>query len=177
MIMPAPKHQANRQQPSASPTLSSEDMATWLKTARAWDPESAPSWLDRLRSDGVQVPPPENMLAVDLPDVLGVLIKALGDRDVYLCHTDHLDDAALYEYLVNTALEVTAPPRQPMAYEVIDLCPPYGKNIDMMLAFHASDALRAGLRAIGVDLPPRRAPVANRDHRLPRPEGVQIPLR
>ena len=169
MIMPAPKHQANRQQPSASPTLSSEDMATWLKTARAWDPESAPSWLDRLRSDGVQVPPPENMLAVDLPDVLGVLIKALGDRDVYLCHTDHLDDAALYEYLVNTALEVTAPPRQPMAYEVIDLCPPYGKNIDMMLAVHASDALRAGLRAIGVDVPPRRAPVANRDHGLPRP--------
>jgi hypothetical protein len=123
------------------------------------------------------VPPSETVLAGDLPDVLGVLIKALGERHVYLCHTNHLDDAALYEYLVNTALEVTAPPRQPMAYEVIDLCPPYGKNIDMMLAFHASDALRAGLRAIGVDLPPRRTPVANRDHGLPRPEGVQIPLR
>ena len=177
MIMPAPEHPSNRQRPPTSPALSSEDMATWLETARAWDPETAPSWIDRLRSDGVQLPPPENLLAGDLPDVLGVLIKALGERDVYLCHTDHLNDTELYEYLVNTALEVTAPPRQPAAYEVIDLCPPYGKGIDMMLAFHASDSLRAGLLAVGVDLPPRRVPIANRDRGLPRPEGVEIPLR
>ena len=177
MIMPAPEHQSNRQRPPASPTLSCEDMATWLETARAWDPETAPTWIDRLRSEGVQVPPPENMLARDLPHMLGVLIKALGERDVYLCHTDHLDDAELYEYLVNTALEVPAPPRQPTAYEVIDLCPPYGKGIDMMLAFHASDSLRASLLAVGVDLPPRRVPIANRDRGLPRPEGVEIPLR
>jgi hypothetical protein len=157
--------------------LTDEDMAVWLETARAWDPDTAPSWLERLRDSGVPVPQPDTVLPADLPDVLKELINALGERDVYLFHTDHLSDAELYEYLVNTALEVPAPPRQPTAYEVIDLCPPYGKGIDMMLAFHASDSLRAGLLAIGVDLPPRRVPIANRDRGLPRPEGVEIPLR
>ncbi|MDG1838157.1 MAG: hypothetical protein P8I91_05080 [Phycisphaerales bacterium] len=151
-------------------------MATWLESARDWDPETAPSWLDQLRSDGIQVPSPETVLAGDLPDVLGVLIKALSERHVYLCHTNHLDDAALYAYLVNTALAVTALPRQPTAYEVIDLCPLYGKGIDTMLACHASDSLRASLQALGVDVPPRRALIANRDQWLPRPEGINIPL-
>jgi hypothetical protein len=147
-------------------------VAAWLAAARAWDPETAPSWVSRLRADGLDLPDPEGVQRDDAAKVLTTLIDALAARGVFLVHTDHLDDAGLYAYLLTTALAAPAPPRRPGTVEVIDLCPPYGSGIDTMLACHASEATRAALAARGIPLPPRKAPAADRDRTLPRPKGL-----
>ncbi len=150
-------------------TPSSDAVAQWLANAKAWNPESAPTWVTKLRADGVELPPPAEVPESEASSRLASLIDALAARGVFLAHTDHLDDQSLYAYLVSTALAAPAPPRGPGTCELIDLCPPYGSGIDTMLACHASDELRAELAARGVPLPPRTARAADRDQHLPRP--------
>ena len=125
--------------------------------------------MERLRADGVNLPSPDEATDEAMPHLCHRLIVSLAERGVYLDHTDHLDPRGLYTYLVGTALAIPSPPRAPDSVELIDLCPPYGQGIDLMLACYATDEVRAELSASGVDVPPRRPKRANRDATLPRP--------
>jgi len=150
-------------------TSDHDPVEAWLSTARAWNPEDAPTWVARLRAKGVPLPPPGRVPPDEFGPALSTLIHALATEGVYLAHTDHLTDEAAYRYLLETALAVPSPPRQPGDVEVIDLCPPYGPAIDTMLAVYASDDLRRRLRNRGINVPPRRPRAANRDAELPGP--------
>ncbi len=162
------------QRPNA-PLPPEDAIATWLATARAWSPDASASWVTKLRREGVDLPSPSEVAPHDVPSVLARLIDALAEHEVFLVHTDHLDDASLYRYLILTALAAPAPPRTPGTCEIIDLCPLYGSGIDTMLACHASDEVRAALTARGIPIPPRQAPASNRDRSLPRPPAQHDP--
>ncbi len=161
-------------QPATVPEY--DPVASWLAQARHWSPDEAPTWIERLRDEGIVLPAPDDVAHGGFEAPLDRLIVALGDREVYLLHTDHLTDEALYRYLLDTALRVPCPPRQPGSAEIIDLCPPYGQSIDIMLAIYASDALRAELRHRGVAIPPRRPRAIHRDSGLPKPLGTTGPM-
>lgn len=147
------------------------DFADWISTARQWSPDTAPSWIERLRHEGVRLPEPSDVCNRTIGTITQRLILSLADRGVYLAHTDHLTDHELYAYLIETALAIPAPPRQPGAIELIDLCPPYGAGIELMLACYASDDVRHQLSLQGVPIPPRQTKPAQRDCDLPRPPG------
>ncbi|MDP6479398.1 MAG: hypothetical protein QGI75_05080 [Phycisphaerales bacterium] len=147
------------------------ELLQWIQTARDWTPDTAPTWMDRLRDEGVQLPSLEDADEGAIAALTLRLILALAERGVYLTHTDHLSDRELYTYLVNTALALPAPPRQPGSIELIDLCPPYGHGIELMLACYASDDMRQQLSRKGVSIPPRRPLSVDRDRTLPRPPG------
>lgn len=146
-----------------------DQLTHWLDAARKWSPEAEPTWIEHLRTDGLDLPPAHAISPADALRMVTRLILALAERGLYLTHTDHLDDLALYTYLVETALVVPAPPPRPGAVELIDLCPPYGHGIDLMLACYVSDEVRARLAGMGMSLPPRQALVADRDRTLPHP--------
>ena len=147
------------------------DLIKWLSTAREWSPDTAQTWVERLRKEGVRLPNPDVICDQRIGAISQRLIVSLAERGVYLAHTDHLTDRELYAYLIDTALAIPAPPRQPGAIELIDLCPPYGKGIELMLACYASDDVRSQLSLQGVPIPPRQAKPARRDGQLPRPLG------
>jgi hypothetical protein len=145
------------------------ELLQWLSTARNWTADTAPTWVERLRTEGVPLPSPQEAADADIALLAQRLILSLAQRGVYLAHTDHLSDRELYTYLMETALTIPAPPRQPGAFELIDLCPPYGSGIDLMLACYASDETRQRLAGNGVPIPARRPRLVDRDSTLPRP--------
>ncbi|MDP6986674.1 MAG: hypothetical protein QGG74_01395 [Phycisphaerales bacterium] len=155
--------------PDLAATDTQEEMVEWLSTARGWSPDTAPTWTQRLRNEGVRLPAPDAIAEKDMPRLSQRLILCLAERGVYLSHTDHLSDRALYTYLIETALAIPGPPRQPGSFELIDLCPPYGRGIELMLACYASEDMRQQLSLQGVEIPPRIALVADRDRSLPKP--------
>ncbi|HCA38148.1 MAG: hypothetical protein QF781_01530 [Phycisphaerales bacterium] len=171
-------HQTHPRTVAANPGLECSsgqtELLEWLQTARDWTPDTAPTWMERLRNEGVQLPPPENADESAIADLTLRLILSLAERSVYLTHTDHLSDRALYTYLVDTALALPAPPRQPGSIELIDLCPPYGHGIELMLACYASDDMRQQLSRKGISIPPRRPLSVDRDRTLPRPTGEPL---
>lgn len=174
-------HQSDRPHPTrprtavSSPDLSGSSdqgaLIAWLTTARNWSPDTAPTWTERLRGEGIGLPAPNDVSDGEMSGLAQRLILSLAERGVYLAHTDHLDDRELYTYLVDTALAIPAPPRQPGTVELIDLCPPYGNGIELMLACYASEEMRQHLSRQGVPIPPRRPPLVDRDRTLPRPPG------
>ena len=174
-------HRSNRPHNTRSRTVASNpgfdapfdqvEMLDWLWTARNWSPDTGPTWIQRLRDEGVRLPSPQDAADKEFESLAQRLIRSLAERGVYLAHTDHLDDRALYTYLMDTALTIPAPPRQPGSIELIDLCPPYGEGIELMLACYASDETRRQLARKGVPIPPRRKRRTDRDRTLPRPPG------
>jgi len=151
--------------------LDHSELLEWLSTSRGWRPNTAPTWIERLRVEGVRLPNADDVCDQTIASVTQRLILSLAERGVYLAHTDHLTDRELYGYLIDTALAIPAPPRQPGTIELIDLCPPYGEGIELMLACYASDNVRSQLSLQGVPIPPRRTKPAERDGQLPRPPG------
>jgi hypothetical protein len=155
--------------------LGQPDAIEWIERARGWSPQSGVTWIERLRKDGIRLPDPDRVSNQHLPALVRRLVLSLAERGLYVLHTDHLTDAELYRYLIVSALAVPAPPRQPGAFEIIDLCPPYGAGIELMLSCYASDEARAELAAEGLDLPPRKPLIANRDRTLPQPPPFTEP--
>lgn len=137
----------------------------------AYDLHHAP-WttnLDQLREIGVDPPMPDAIDDDEIGAALDAVIMGLAVLQVFLLHTDHLDDRSLYRRLRLDVLHdrVRDVPPATGSREWIDLAG--GVDRSAYLAVHATDAERASLEAAGVIVPPRMERRADRDHRLPRP--------
>lgn len=145
-----------------------DDRRFW---ALAYDLDHAP-WttnLDQLREIGVDPPMPDAIDDEELGTALQAMIAGLAELQVFLLHTDHLDDRACYRRLRLDVLRdpVRDVPPATGSREWIDLAG--GADRSAHLAVHATDAERAALESEGVIVPPRMERRAHRDHRLPRP--------
>jgi hypothetical protein len=101
--------------------------------------------LQQLREVGLEVPAESGLADRELQAALWEVIETLADLGVFLLHTDHLDDRALYGLLERQVL------REP----VRDLPPSAG----------VAEFIDLGVRA-----EPGAPSVADRDRFLPRPE-------
>ena len=138
----------------------------------AYDLEHAP-WttnLDQLREIGIDPPMPDAIGDAELGAALDAVIDGLAVLQVFLLHTDHLDDRACYRRLRLDVLHdrVRDVPPATGSREWIDLAG--GTDRSAHLAVHATDEERASLASAGVIIPPRMRRRADRDRRLPRPK-------
>jgi len=106
--------------------------------------------LRQLREVGLDVPPASDLGDRALQERLWEVIETLADLGVFLLHTDHLDDRALYDLLERAVL------RDP----VRDLPPCAG----------VAEFIDLGARAA-----PGAPGVADRDRFMPRPEQPHAP--
>ena len=102
--------------------------------------------LQQLREVGLDMPPAEDLADRALQERLWEVIETLADLGVFLLHTDHLDDRALYDLLERAVL------RDP----VRDLPPCAGVAEFIDLAAH---------------MPADAPKVTDRDRFLPKPES------
>ena len=112
---------------------------------------------------------PEAVDDEEIGAVLDAVIEGLAVLQVFLLHTDHLDDRECYRRLRLDVLHdrVRDVPPATGSREWIDLAG--GTDRSAHLAVHATDAERVSLEAAGVIVPPRMRRRADRDRRLPRP--------
>lgn len=127
---------------------------------------------DRLHRDGVDLRAPGEINPDQISGCLWELIYALAARRVFLCHTDHLDDAGLYAWLHDEWLPRPSP-FAPDDWNVhVDVL---GTGTDAdnenWLRYYADDVLRGiWARDFPEDpLPASEAAPFDRDRWLPQP--------
>lgn len=154
--------------PSGEP---SELEIAFLERVVAFETSPVTTHRQWLAHRGWIFPPPWEIAEADLSAELWRLIAGLAVARVFLEQTDHLTDAELYHHLWHKVLAADAPdfcrsPDEACHWDVADA----GNNSREWLAFFASDDERAEYAEMfpGDELPPRRALVACRDHRLPK---------
>jgi hypothetical protein len=126
-----------------------------------------------LHRQGVRLLPPDEHTEDTITSALWELLHELACRGFYVLHTDHLTDRKLYAALWKDALRVPAllPGRSPTSgwyHDLLDLdCK---ADEQTWLRCYATEAERdqAQRDKPALKLPPREAPVARRDWRLPR---------
>ena len=128
---------------------------------------------EQLVRDGLELPEPEELDDTQVHAKLWEVIRALAARDVYLYHTDHLSDRALYAHLVQEAfLELTKdfPPGSGWRTH-LDIIGGYGpEELDLYDRYYASEEERAAAQRDWPErpLPPREDPPYDRDRHLPK---------
>lgn len=118
----------------------SGDVVDRLYWTMVYDFEMAPMTtnLAQLAEIGVEVPLPEELDDAAIAAKLQEVVQGLARLQVYLLHTDHLDDRSLYSRLRQRVLleEVREVPADPGVREFIDLLAP-GDGEDYELLFDA----------------------------------------
>ena len=141
------------------------DVTDRLYWTMVYDFEIAPltTNLEQLRELGISMPPPSTLDEATLVEVLWRVIRGLARLDVYLVHTDHLDDRSLYTMLHDRVLReaVRAVPAGSGVHEFIDLS--FGEEPDDDLS---EEAYLAKWTPDGELLQ-----VVDRDRFLPTPES------
>ena len=131
------------------------------------------SLLRLLENSGMEVPPADRFDDEHLTLKLKQLIERMATLGVYLVHTDHLSDRALYEYLYHDGLREEAvlfPENSSYAY-MIDLT---GSGSDednqLYLKYYADEQFRRQWASDWPDdpLPEHEAPPFDRDRFLPQ---------
>ena len=127
--------------------------------------------LKQLEEIGVEVPMTETLEDDELRETLAAMIRGLAELEVYLLHSDHLDDRALYRRLRDDVLmdQVRDLPPRIGCREWIDLASGLGDPVETWLRYHASDGERSLASDRGEIVPPRSKKRADRDRSLPRP--------
>lgn len=125
--------------------------------------------LAQLAEIGVPVPNENVLDDQEVAASLGTIIEALAFLDVFLRHTDHLDDRSLHRELRARILRETVMdlPSGIGSREWIDLAG--GVDRSAYLAVHACREVREVAAAAGEWLPRRLRRLAERDRHLPRP--------
>ncbi len=129
--------------------------------------------LEQLEEIGVEVPMPDAIDDEELIQSLGEVIHGLGELEVYLLHSDHLDDRTLYRRLREDVLmdQVRDLPPRIGCREWIDLSSGLGDPVETWLRYHASEEERSSASDRGEIVPPRSRKKADRDRSLPRPDA------
>jgi hypothetical protein len=146
-----------------------------------YDFERAPWTTNRrqLGELGVEVASLDDLDPDEVPRRLGELVEALARLNIFLLHTDHLDDLELYRRLSEEILdeEVRDIPVCPGVREYIDLVGggPDGDS-DTYLKHYASEEERETHRREHGSVPRHEPPPFERDRHLPRPEGPGRPM-
>lgn len=125
--------------------------------------------LDQLAEIGVVPLDARSLDDGEVEAALRSLIDGLAVLEVYLQHTDHLDDRTLYSILHQRILResVRDVPPGVGAREWIDLAA--GTDSEIWYRFYASEADRTTAVRRGEVVPDPTPRVADRDRRLPRP--------
>jgi len=138
--------------------------------------EEAPctSHLEQLREAGVDLPAPGELDDSRLAAKLAEVVDRLADLRVFLTHTDHLDDRALYTLLWKDLLreEVKAVPLDELsAYHLDVLGGCSEEDIYLHLKYYADEQERQDWQRYFPDdaVPPHEDRPFDRDCRLPRP--------
>ncbi len=125
--------------------------------------------LEQLAEIGVE---PPDLLCLDEPELrawLAEIVEGLSIVDVYLRHTDHLDDRTLYSVLCRRVLRepVRDVPAGVGVREWLDLAA--GSSPEIWYRYYATEAERLEGMVRGDVVPARGLRVADRDRLLPRP--------
>lgn len=125
--------------------------------------------LQQLAEIGIEPLDPVCLDQRALATELEAMIEGLAVLEVYLLHTDHLDDRELYEMLHRRLLRETVRdvPAGVGVREWLDLAG--GIDSEIWYRFHASDEQRAQAARKGVIVPERGMVKVDRDRSLPRP--------
>ena len=131
--------------------------------------------LAQLAEIGVDMPVECALGEEELAGSLAEVVRGLAELDIYLRHTDHLDDRSLHRILRNSILiePVRDLPSGIGCCEWIDLSG--GADRSAYLTVHANDDLRHAANDRGQWVPGRLTPLADRDRDLPRPSRSSWP--
>jgi hypothetical protein len=91
-----------------APDCPDEIVEKFLESVLAFEEQSERPLFEVLAESGVELPPPGDLEGANLSARLWEVIRAMALSGVYLSHTDHLSDRALYERLWSDTL------REPM---------------------------------------------------------------
>ena len=143
-------------------------------TVRQYNTAAWTSEFEQLRKQGVNLPPPEQLDDAAVSQKLAEIAHAMSERNVFIEHTDHLSDRALYETLYHETLHEAkkdVPLVQPGAFSSIDLVGSGSEeDTDTFLRFYADDETRANYEELYPQgLPPRQPRPFDRDRHLPQP--------
>lgn len=129
--------------------------------------------LEQLEEIGVEVPMPEALDDEELLQSLQEVIHGLAELEVYLLHSDHLDDRTLYRRLREDVLadQVRDLPPRIGCREWVDLSSGLGDPVETWLRYHASEEERSQASDRGEIVPSRSRKKADRDRSLPRPDA------
>ncbi len=149
----------------------SEAELSFLERVVAWETGPRSSHRDWLRRAGQTFIPPAELAGSRLEQELWRLIHALAAARVFLYHTNHLDDAQLYQQLWTDVLPVECPDsaRTPDDACHWDFADPGSDEEQTWLRFYATPAERQEwvMDFPATKLPESCRPPHRRDHRLP----------
>lgn len=144
------------------------DLGLW---SLVYDLERAPitTNLEQLAEIGMSIPDERVLEEEMIPELVKEVVDGLASIDVFLLHTDHLDDRELLRTLRDRVLRepVRDIPPGVGSREWIDLAG--GDDRSAFLAVHADDLDRSTAADEGEIVPDRIPRRANRDRSLPRP--------
>lgn len=138
---------------------------------------------EALESEGVQLPPAEELGEIELNRKLWQVINTLAERNTFVTHTDHLNDRELYDHLWTDSLREMGPllakpvkpagkrPKNPGWVQFID---PIGSGSEadtlLWLRYYAKpeDRDRWAKDFPGDLMPPAEKPPHDRDRLLPK---------
>lgn len=125
----------------------------------------------QLEEIGVELPMTDTLEDDEVRASLAEVICGLAELEVYLLHSDHLDDRALHHRLRDDVLmdQVRDLPPRIGCREWIDLASGLGDPVETWLRYHASDRERSLASDRGEIVPSRSKKIADRDRSLPRP--------
>jgi hypothetical protein len=128
---------------------------------------------DQLIKAGVEVPAPETLDDSQLHHALWNVISALADLRVFITHTDHLNDRALYTQLWHDTLreEVPEVDDDEGVWHVDMLGGWSEEDTHVFLRHYADEEWRQNCleEFPEYEMPPHEDPVHDRDRHLPKP--------
>ena len=160
--------------PNASPNASPAAREQFWATVPPRGAAPPTSEYEQLQKQGVALPPPEQLDDAGVAEKVAEIVDAMSKRNVFLEHTDHLSDRALYAHLYRETLHETKQdvPAGDGAFSAIDLSGAGDGDDDheTFLRFYADDATREQFKDYYPDgLPTRQPRPFDRDRHLPQP--------
>lgn len=162
-----------------TPMFTSDDcppdiQEAFLNSVIAYETSPSSSTFKKLRKDGVDLPPPDQIRDEELNAKLWELTRRLAKRSTFLHHTNHLSDRELYEKLWSDSLREEMPdmPAGSTGYFGLDMIGS-GSDEDVFIdmKYYASEKERKRWKKDWPDfeMPPHEDPPYDRDKDLPKP--------